>query len=223
LRSLVLVVCVACVSLWGALTANAASPVARFSGVHLGLDTAYGFGATGDWCFCTFLPVTVDAAGGSGGILVGGEAGFDQRWGPFVAGIDAQVSYSSIGFAQRCTTTLQCDGELSWVGAADASLGFVVFDDILVAGSIGYVTGSVRERVIDGATVLDEETSRHDGYVYGARVEQGMSGGWRFGLEYRYYAMSGDADLRAGAGAPTPLDVDWHAHAVGLIIRYELH
>jgi opacity protein-like surface antigen len=67
-----------------------------------------------------------------------------------------------------------------------------------------------------------EETTTHDGRVYGARLEQAMSGGWRFGLEYRYYDMQGTNLAADPAGAPVQAAIDWHAHVAGLTISYEL-
>lgn len=94
-------------------------------------------------------------------------------------------------------------------------------DDILIAGTAGLATGGVTAHTV-GLGAPDEDSSVHDGVTYGARVEQGMSGGWRFGLEYRYYDMSGDNTLRAGTAPPESVAIDWHAHVAGLTIRYEL-
>ena len=49
-----------------------------------------------------------------------------------------------------------------------------------------------------------------------------MSGGWRFGLEYRYYDLQGSNLAADPAGAPAQAAIDWHAHVAGLTISYEL-
>jgi hypothetical protein len=219
-RGLSLVVCVA-LAVLAPDHARAASPTADFSGAHVGLDTSYGFGAAGDWCFCSFLPSALDATGGSGGIIVGGEAGYGWRLGAFVVEGDVRMAYANVAFAQSCAPDLRCDGELSWLGEAEVSAGFVL-NDILLVASAGYVAGDVRARMIDVGGVLDEETSLHEGHIFGARIEQGMIGGWRFGLEYRYYDMSGEPALTAGGAQPTTVDVKWQAHVAGLTIRYEV-
>lgn len=221
MHRLLFLACVVCTSLFGPVVAHAAAPNADFSGAHLGLQTSYGFGAGGDWCFCTFLPPAIDATGGSGGILVGGEAGYGLRFGAFIVEAETRLSYSSLAFAELCAPNLRCDGELSWIGEAQLSAGFVI-DDTLIAATAGLASGDVRARTINAGGTQGENTSLHDGRVYSARIEQGMSGGWRFGLEYRYYDMSGENALSAGTAAPTPVDIEWHAHVAGLTIRYEL-
>ena len=221
MHRLLFVACVVGTSLSGLAAARAAAPNADFSGLYLGLQTSYGFGAGGDWCFCTFLPPALDATGGNGGILVGGEAGYGMRFGAFVVEAETRLSYSNLAFAELCAPNLRCDGELSWIGEAQISAGFVI-DDTLIAATAGLATGDVSARTINAGGALDDDASLHDGHVFGARIEQGMSGGWRFGLEYRYYDMSGENSLSTGTAAPTPVDIDWHAHVAGLTIRYEL-
>jgi outer membrane immunogenic protein len=223
MHRLVLVAYVACAVLLSAtIVARAEQRAADFSGVYLGLQTSYGFGAGGDWCFCTFVPPALDAAGGEGGILVGGEAGYGLRLGALVVEAEGRLSYSDVAFAELCAPNLRCEGELSWLGETQVSVGFIVMDDILIAATAGLATGEVTARA-SGAGVSDEDSSIHNGVTFGARVEQGMIGGWRFGLEYRYYDMSGDNTLTPGTGAPAPVDIDWHAHVAGLTIRYELN
>lgn len=205
--------------------ARASERQANYSGPSLGLQTSYGFGAS-DWCFCSPLSAVVDATGGDGGIVVGGHAAYGVRLGPIVLEGEARLSYSDVAFADSCGTALACAGELLWLAEADVTAGFVVFGDMLIAGTLGYATGDVRATtmVTTGAAAgaTREETTAHDGRVYGARIEEAMSGGWRFGLEYRYYDMSG-ANLAATAtGAPAQAGIDWHAHVAGLTITYEL-
>ncbi len=221
MHRLLFVACIVGASLSGSAPARATAPNADFSGVYLGLQTSYGFGAGGDWCFCTFLPSAVDAAGGNGGILVGGEAGYGVRFGAFVIEGETRLSYSNLGFAELCAPALRCEGELSWIGEAQISAGFAI-GDTLIAATAGYATGEVNARTTGAGGTLDEDGSIHEGRVFGARVEQGMSGGWRFGLEYRYYDMSGENALATGLAPPAPVDIDWHAHVAGLTIRYEL-
>ena len=197
----------------GTAEARETQPPADFSGVYLGLNTGYGFGASGDWCNCSFLPPAVDATGGEGGITVSLEAGYDMRFGPLVIEAAARAGLADIKFSETCAGGTRCHGEASWLAEAQMSAGILV-DDTLLAGSIGYAAGEVTAQTGGGPA----DTSVHDGRVFGARVEQGMTQGWRMGVEHRYYDMGGANEGALGAD----VDIDWTSHTIALIIRYEL-
>lgn len=187
-------------------------PPADFSGVFLGLNTGYGFGASGDWCQCTFLPSVADVTEGEGGILVGGEAGYGLRFGSIVIEAAARISHADIGFTEICGLGMPCSGETSWLAEAQISAGIVVFGNFLVAGTWGYAAADVHVQ-----TGPDTSTTTHDGTVLAARVEQAMSENWRMGLEYRHYDMQGSNATPAGE-----IDIDWQTEALSLTIHYEL-
>lgn len=214
MRVLLLASVFACLA-WPSAAAQRA-PDADFVGVYLGLQTDYGFGGGGDWCFCTAAPFVADATGGDGGILAGLNAGYDVRLGPIVLGAETRLSYAEISFAETCGVGIRCFAELHWLGEALISAG-VAIGHTHLALSAGFAAGDVRaETNAPGALGLIE-SSMHDGRVFAARIEQGMSGGWRYALEYRYYDMSGSHDI---PGAQ--VDIDWTTHVGGLRITYEL-
>jgi opacity protein-like surface antigen len=186
--------------------------LADFDGLFVGLTTGYAFGASGDWCNCTFLPSVADAAEGEGGIIVGGEVGYGLRLGPIAVEAAARAAHADVKFAESCGT-VPCSGKTGWLAEAQLSAGVVVFDGLLIAGTWGYALADVEAQV--GAA--DASTSAHDGIVLAARIEQAMSGGWRMGLEYRHYDMQGESETPAGDA-----DIDWTTEAVALVIHYEL-
>lgn len=212
---------------WGALglaamflavaTAFAAAPKADFSGAFLGLQTEYAFGAQGDWCGCTFTPAITDSAGGEGGMLAGVQAGYDWRFGSFVVEAGVRASYADLGFDRVCAGPARCEGALDWLAEAQLSAGFVFFGDMLLVASAGLAAGDV-EATAGGAI---KSTATHDGHVFGVRGEQGMSGGWRFGVEYRYYDMEGTNHLDTPTSAASDVAIAWTAHVVGLTIANE--
>jgi hypothetical protein len=204
-------------AMWAAWPAQAAAPKADFDGAFLGLQTEYAFGASGDWCGCSFVTPATATAGGEGGIIAGAQAGYDWRFGAFVVEIGARVSYADLGFDRVCAGTARCDGALDWLAEAQVSAGFVVFGDLLIAGTAGLAAGDVTATA-GGAL---ESTATNDGHVLAVRGEQAMSGGWRFGLEYRYYEMDGTNRLDTPTSAAADVDVTWTAHVVGLTIANE--
>lgn len=193
--------------------ARASTQPADFSGVYLGLDIGYGAGASGDWCYCTFLPSVTDATGGEGGIFAAGEAGYGVRLGPIMIEAAARAGHADIRFAEMCAGGLTCNGELAWIAEAQLSAGVVVFENILVAGTISVAAADVHAQ----AGASEASTALHDGHGFAARIENAMSGGWRMGIEYRRYEMSGTNE--AGAG---DVDIEWSADTIGLVIHYEL-
>lgn len=210
-RRLWLFVCLTAAALIATASARADDGSAEFSGFYVGLNTGYGFGASGDWCFCTFLPSITDSAGGEGGIFAGVEGGYDIRWGPLLIEAAARLSHADLAFSENCATGALCSGELAWLGEAQMSAGLLI-GKTLVAGTVGYAIADVEAQV--GASPPD--TSLHDGRIYAARIERGMSGGWRMGVEYRYFEMDGTHD------APADTKVEWTAHALSLVIHYEV-
>ncbi|GEM_PF-6533250 len=192
--------------------AREADPPADFAGAFVGLNTGYAFGASGDWCYCTFLPSVADATEGEGGIIVGGEAGYGVRLGPIVIEAAARASHADVQFSEICGIGLPCSGQAGWIGEAQISAGFVLFGDILFAGTWGYAVADV-----DTTIGLDASNATHDGIVLAARIEQAMTENWRMGLEYRQYDMQGTNGTPAG-----DVDIDWQTEAVALTIHYEL-
>jgi opacity protein-like surface antigen len=188
-------------------------PPADFDGTFVGLNTGYGFGASGDWCTCTFLPSVADATEGEGGIFAGGELGYGLRLGPIVLEVSARASHADIAFAEVCTAGVPCSGETSWLAEAQVSAGFVLFDNILIAGTWGYGAADVTAQM--GPY---ESDAVHDGTVLAARIEQAMSENWRMGLEYRHYDMQGTNDTPVG-----DVDIEWQSEVISLGIHYELN
>lgn len=202
---------------WAALPARAATPKADFDGAFLGLQTEYAFGASGDWCGCSFVTPVTASAGGEGGILAGVQAGYDWRFGSFVVEMGTRVSYADFAFDRVCAAAARCEGTLDWLAEVQVSAGFVFFGDMLLVGTAGLTAGDVTA-VAGGAL---QSTATHDGHVFAVRGEQAMSGGWRFGLEYRYYEMDGTNRLDTPTSAAADVAIAWSAHVVGLTIANE--
>ena len=202
---------------WAASPASAATPKADFEGAFLGLQTEYGFGASGDWCGCSFVTPAADSAGGEGGILAGVQAGYGWRFGSFVVEAGARASYADLAFDRMCAAAARCEGALDWLAEAQVSAGLVFFGDMLLVGTAGLAAGDVTASA-GGAL---RNTSTHDGHVFAVRGEQAMSGGWRMGIEYRYYEMDGTNRLDTPTNAASDVAVTWTAHVVGLTIANE--
>ena len=193
--------------------AREASAPAQFEGLYLGLDTGYGFGSAGDWCFCSFVPAATDAAEGEGGITIAGDLGYAVRLGPLFFEPAIRTGYASMKFSETCSRSTVCDSELSWLAEAQLSVGVIVYRNLAIAGSFGVAAANVYAQI--GTTA--ETSAVHNGSVVGARLEQGMPDGWRMGVEYRHYDMRGSNETPTGN-----VDIEWKTQSLSLIIRYEL-
>jgi hypothetical protein len=194
--------------------ARDSGPKADFAGLFVGVQTQYGFGAQGDWSYAA--PIA-GAANGEGGVGAGVQAGYGWRAGAFVLEGQLRASYADLAFDNVCAPTVRCNGQLDWLAEAQAGVGIVVFGDIMLMASAGLAAGDV-EAAAGGRL---KETATHDGHVLALRGDWGMSGGWRYGVEYRYYDMAGTNRLDTPTTAPTDIDVAWTVHAIGLTIANE--
>ena len=201
-----------------AMPAHAQShdPYADFSGVYLGVQTDYASGGSSDWCNCTPAPFVTDAGGGDGGIVAGGHAGYDLRWGALVLEAETKLSYADVSFAETCGA-FSCAGEAQWLAEAHVGAG-VVFGRTMIAVQAGLVAGDVEARSNAFTPSSAPATSIHDGTVLGARLEYAMIDGWRIALEYRHYDMKGENDIASGA----PVDIEWTSDVAGLRMTYEI-
>ena len=197
----------------GIAEARDGNAAARFEGLFLGIETGYGFGSAGDWCFCSVLPAATDAAGGEGGVTIASELGYALRWGPLFVEPAIRAGYADVKFSEVCSGGPTCRGELSWLAEGQVSAGIIVYNGLALAGSLGVVAANVHTRV----GTASETAAIHDGLVAGARLEQGMPGGWRMGLEYRHYDMHGSNEAPSGN-----VDLDWQTQTLSLVIHYEL-
>lgn len=197
--------------------AQAHDPYADFSGVYLGVQTDYGSGGSGgDWCNCSPVPFVADAGGGRGGIVAGGHAGYDLRWGALVLEAETKLSYADVSFAETCGA-FSCAGEAQWLAEAHLGAG-LVFGRTMIAAQAGLAAGDVEARSNAFSPSTAPATSIHDGTVYGARLEYAMIDGWRMSLEYRHYDMKGENDIAGG----TPVDIEWTSDVGGLRMTLEL-
>lgn len=184
------------------------APVAYdWTGLYVGVNGGYAWGEA-------------DAGIDPEGWMIGGTVGYNQQFGQFVAGIEADLAYTdiddSVSFAGTtaggAAFTGDADFELNYLATVRGRLGYA-WDRTLV-----YVTGGVAfgeteasaSVTTGGVTTSASDDDTSVGYVLGAGVEYAFTDNWSAKAEYNY------VDLGDAAG-----DSDFDAHLVKVGLNYK--
>jgi outer membrane immunogenic protein len=187
-----------------------------WSGFYIGGTAGYGFGnATTD------LTPNAAAVGGpaigappfgplpSGprmtGFVGGGEVGYNWRFGNMLAGLETDLSYSSLRASNSATgipfiggtynTTI--DAKLLWFGTVRGRLGFLATNDLLVYGTGGLAYGEAKTTVTGTNLAVEApcpfnnncfsgSTGTTVGWTAGGGVEYAFMPKWTAKIEYLY-------------------------------------
>ena len=184
-----------------------------WSGAYVGATAGYGFGDAS-----TDLTPNAAALGGPGiglppfgplptgprmdGFVGGGEIGYNWRFGNILTGLEADLSYSSLGRSNSATgipfiggtyrTTI--DAKLEWFGTVRGRIGFLVTNDFLVYGTGGFAYGGV-DTTVTGTNLaancpfnncFSGSTGAATGWTAGAGAEHAFAPKWTAKLEYLY-------------------------------------
>ena len=184
-----------------------------WSGFYVGLTAGGGWGnATTD------LTPNAAALGGPGigappfgplpsgprmsGFVGGGEVGYNWRFGNMLAGLEADLSYSSLSESSSATgipfiggifrTTI--DAKLRWFGTVRGRLGFLAGKDLLIYGTGGLAYGDAKTTVTGTNLALacptnncfSGSTGTETGWTAGAGVEYAFAPKWTVKAEYLY-------------------------------------
>jgi outer membrane immunogenic protein len=167
----------------------------NWTGFYIGAHGGYGFGNTGD----SLIDSETD------GFLVGGQVGYNMQFGNWVAGLEADASYTDL---TNEDDNALFDADLNYLATVRGRIGYS-FDRILLYGTGGVAFGELE---YDNGTDTGSETSV--GWAAGAGVEFGMTENVSLKGEYLYVDL-GEQDF----GAET---VDFDAHTVkgGINVRF---
>ncbi len=158
-----------------------------WAGFYLGVAGGYGWGTTGH-------TNEFDGSGsgtnnGLKGGIFGVTSGYNWQWGPIVAGLESDFSWSGIkdtfsdngtGF---CPAGIPCVTNLKWLGTDRARLGYA-WDRWLVYATGGLAYGRVEATCcVVGET---DETKWRWGYAVGGGIEMMLMPNWSAKAEYLY-------------------------------------
>ncbi|MGQ4273297.1 outer membrane protein [Terrihabitans sp. B22-R8] len=164
-----------------------------WTGFYIGAHGGYGFGSTEDSLFDSDTE----------GFIAGGQVGYNQQFGNWVAGLEADASYTDL---DNDDDAVDFNSSLNYLATVRGRVGFA-FDKVLVYGTGGLAFGEVE---YDNGVDSGAETQL--GWTAGGGVEVGLSQNLSVKGEYLYVDL-GEEDY----GAET---VEFNAHTVKGGINY---
>ena len=188
----------------------------RWDGFYVGANIGYGFNnssadltANDPTTFAALLNIGAAASSVNlhpGGVVGGGQIGFNRQTGNFVWGVEADVYASGVRATevvistpnlagQNQGTTLTSDA-LDWFSTFRGRIGFVPVDHILLYGTGGLAFGQVKSSVeytfltaTFPPTLIDLQgpvNEKRFGWTVGAGAEYALSNNWSARFDYLY-------------------------------------
>jgi outer membrane immunogenic protein len=183
-------------------------PRFAWTGFYLGANAGYGVSLNRHTTLCapalaagcTALP---DLDTNGDGVVAGGQVGYNQQIGRFLAGLEGDAQYTDIGRTRRLSgvfpdgvggfvaTTYGARQRLDYLGTVRARVGYVM-DRVLVftTGGLAYGDVSVGQSVALPATISNAARSETQfGYAVGGGVEYGFAPNLTGKVEALYYDL----------------------------------
>ncbi len=158
------------------------SPVVNWTGIYLGLNGGFTFGAS-NWTDS----VTASSTGnfGTSGFVIGGTVGANYQVGSVVFGIEADGDWADASGFGTFTASALCAGGCfttsSWLSTVRGRAGYA-FDRFLVYGTGGAAFGNVRANFSNDPVTSSIEA----GWTVGAGVEVAFARNWSAKAEYLF-------------------------------------
>lgn len=181
-------------------------------------------------------PITGRASVTSSGFLGGGTIGYNHQFGGFVAGIEADYSFSNVSGKVDLSANIgnqvgigaSAGSDLRYLGTVRGRLGYALFDRGLLYVTGGWAWGSVRSGAdlgINGNGIALSRTNSVNGWTVGAGFEYMLTQNLSLKTEY-LYADLGKGNLYSadyGNGSYARLDVDTRIHIVRAGLNYRFN
>jgi opacity protein-like surface antigen len=112
-----------------------------WTGLYLGAFTGMTWG-TSDWYF---PPIGMGATSRTAGALVGGTAGFNKQFGPYVLGVEGDLAATNAKGGVSCISNAQnlgfpsetnCNNDVRWMATATGKFGYT-WDRVMLYGKAG--------------------------------------------------------------------------------------
>jgi outer membrane autotransporter protein len=182
-----------------ALKAPAFGPAYNWTGFFIGASGGVLSGRT-DWAFIPAFVGTTNPRFAGG--LAGLQAGYDQQFGKWVLGVEANFNGTNAHGARPCPAPADsfvvCETGVNWIGTATARAGYAFWDRSLwyVRGGVAFgeskaglscTPGTVN--VVGVATCYSLDTQRRVGWTVGLGSEFALAKNWTVRSETNYYDM----------------------------------
>ena len=226
-----------------AANAPFSAPVfAAWSGFYVGVNAGYHFGdreaQTSSEPPGGTVPAALRRVGlDSGGIIGGGQIGYNWQFGSWVTGVEADIQASGINDESAVSfgagpgaLRAMFSQDMEWLGTVRGRLGYAM-DRTLIFATGGFAYGKVENSVVVrspviGLVVSGRDRSVETGYTVGAGIEHAFGTNWSAKLEYLYYDL-GDTTTALSLAFPPGSHVanarfenDGHIVRVGLNYKF---
>ena len=195
----------------------------NWTGLYLGLQGGYGWGDVDGEASVDADPATGPYEYDIDGFLGGVHAGYNQQFGMFVLGAEADVEYSGIegdgtGTDPSLPGTFYHETDIDWL-ASFRLRGGLAWDRFLVYATGGAAWAGVSQEFGEAGDppVADNDDDRW-GWTAGGGVEMAFTENWTGRSEYRYYDL-GDSEV-SGAGFSDDNDITFHSVRLGTSYKF---
>jgi outer membrane immunogenic protein len=165
---------------------EAKSPAVNWTGIYLGLNGGFTFGAS-SWTDSVTGGSTGDF--GTSGFVLGGTAGANYQIGSLVFGVEADGDWADASGFGTVTATSLCTGgcltKNTWLSTVRGRAGYAL-DRFLIYGTAGAALGNVRANFSNDPV----SSATKAGWTVGAGVEVGFARNWSAKAEYLFVDLA---------------------------------
>jgi outer membrane immunogenic protein len=159
------------------------------------------------------------------GFLGGGQIGFNYQNGPWVFGVEGDISWTNMGGSVGGPVTPPAGSilntDVNWLATATGRIGYAWDRGLLyVKGGAAWMNADHSFSNVGPPAFTNIVSTTRAGWTAGAGVEWAFVGNWSAKLEYNYMDFGAATLTFPGLGFPFPLDVDQQVHAVKIGMNY---
>ncbi len=205
--------------------ADYAPPPFSWTGLYMGANVGYGWGAGDKVGITDALGVPPGYQGDAGklytdGVFGGAQFGYNYQAGRFVMGFEADIQASDLNDRLTGVTptgyVVAASSDINYFGTVRGRLGFAAGPALFYATG-GWAWADVDYKLTTAGVSL-ADTSFKSGYTVGGGVEYAFARNWTTKVEYQYLDF-GKSPL-AGAGISTNEKLDAHTVRMGLNYKF---
>jgi outer membrane immunogenic protein len=220
-----------CMALLPATAAAQSPPVYDWTGFYLGASGGF---ASANFEVGNILfeggppPIPLDFSLDANGAIVGGGVGFNRQFGSFVAGLEGDVSWTSLEESHfDPVANFTGTGELEWLATFRGRVGFTV-DRFLIFGTGGAAFGEINATIDDvypAGTITTTDSNVHFGWTAGGGGEIAVTDRVSIKGEGLFYDLGSESySFYEGPGGWNPITADIDASGwlgrLGVNVRY---
>ncbi len=214
------------------------APAYSWTGMYAGLNVGYGWG--GKFLDQTTYPggMTDNSLSGKSGGLFGGQVGYNWHFAPsWVAGLEFNFDYANLkgSYTDTWCTPATCGGiagwnttdvKLSWLGLANARLGYLLTDRILIGVDGGFAFGRLKgtfnQYCTPGCSTFTQETTQGAvGWDAGAFAEWAFADHWTTKLDYKYVDLTSQTQVSSSPGWTQTNKLGYHTNLMRFSVNYK--